>query len=160
MRPKRRAALMAVLTLPALLPVGCATRPPPPPVASHATRPGPTGPRSTDEIADATVMVVRPISRSELDGVAAERSRLLHAIGLRLLPENAPLVELIVHEDTGRTIAVVQPPLDGMAPGARVVVRKGEPVRLPRTVAAIKATPPPPPAPAVEALSLHPSGTS
>ncbi len=159
MRPKRRAAFIAVLTLPALLPAGCATRPPPPSVAGHATKPAPTGPRSTDEIADATVVVVRPVRRSELDGFAAERSRLLHAIGLRLLPENAPLVELIVHEDTGRTIAVVQPPLDGMAPGARVVVRKGESVRLPRTGAAIRATPPPP-APAAEALSLHPSGTS
>ena len=159
MRPKRRAALIAALTLPALLPAGCATRPPPPSVAGHAIRTGPTGPRSTDEIADATVMVVRPIRRSELDGFAAERSRLLHAIGLRLLPEAAPLVELIVHQDTGRTIAVVQPPLDGMAPGARVVVRKGEPVRLPRTAAAIRATPPLP-APAAEALSLHPSGTS
>ena len=160
MRPKRRAALIAVLTLPALLPAGCATRPPPPSVAGHATKPAQTGPRSTDEIADATVVVVRPIRRSELyRGFAAERSRLLHAIGLRLLPETAPLVELIVHEDTGRTIAVVQPPLDGMAPGARVVVRKGESVRLPRTVAAIRATPPPP-APAAEALSLHPSGTS
>lgn len=126
MWPKLVGGLGVGLVLPGLL-GGCTpgrwsvARPTRPPVA-------------TAEVANATVLAIRPIARPETDGdgVAEARLQLLSAVGLHGRTGSGPLVEVIVREDSGRTIAIVQPPESGLRPGARVVAAGGAPVQLPR----------------------------
>ncbi|HSU05070.1 MAG TPA: hypothetical protein VLI93_05825 [Acetobacteraceae bacterium] len=86
-------------------------------LADCSTTPAPI---AVTKIPNGTVVVVRAVRLPDDSGQA--QLRLLYAIGVHDSTRTQKLVEVIVRKDSGGTVALVQPPRDGVRPGARVVV--------------------------------------
>lgn len=76
----------------------------------------------------ATVALVRPVPAGATEGEGA----VLAALGLAPTDAQGGLSEILVRTDDGQTLSVVAAAGAGYAPGARVVLLPGAPLRLGR----------------------------
>lgn len=109
----------------ALLLAACAA-PRPPTAARNAPKSA-----TSSLVTNATIVVVRPVTEQELAESARWRAILLRGADPGATPDRSRLVEVVVREDSGRTLALIEPPQAGCAAGSRVLVLPGEPARCP-----------------------------
>ena len=79
--------------------------------------------------ANGTIVAVRPITEAELAESAQWRARLLRGADPDAPPAPSGLVEVVVREDSGRTVALIESPRAGCVVGSRVLILAGEPAR-------------------------------
>jgi len=118
----RAPAALAGLAGLGLLLVGCAGGGPRTAVAPAAVTAEASGPLY------ATVALVRPVPPASADGEGA----VLAALGLGAGGGPDGLSEILVRTDDGQTLSVVTTEAASFAPGARVVLLPGSPLRLGR----------------------------
>lgn len=75
-----------------------------------------------------TVAAVRPVPA----GAAQTEGQLLAALGQPQTAEAEARSEVLVRTDDGQVLSVLAPAAEGFAPGARVVILPGAPLRLGR----------------------------
>ncbi|MGH7153831.1 MAG: hypothetical protein ACREF3_07855 [Acetobacteraceae bacterium] len=76
-----------------------------------------------------TIVVVRPVTDQELAESARWRAVLMRGADPGGGGRPSGLVEVVVRDDSGRTIALIQPAQAGCAAGSRILVLPGEPAR-------------------------------